>query len=225
MNAEGGHHSKTMAIAAVATLFLLVPTAGVGVYQIVRWWTEHGVSFTATAERHAFELPPPIRWKFEGVQIQTRETSTSELLKEAEDRKRYLATDEFLTVSLRNSGERPATNVRLLIGERPEVGMAYIKWDDGRTDFIEEFRNEIQLGDVPVEKSANISVWTIGSGPSKDILVAHDDGRDTIEVEKEQPRLSWWIVFLGLAAGAASGLVHQVISRALERWGWATKQE
>lgn len=95
----------------------------------------------------------------------------------------------YTTVSMRNAGNLPATNVRLQIGKN---GLAEVEWDDGRAETT-LFQTEIELGAIPIEKSVTLSIWTVESfGVDDSFLVIHDTGKETLYLASGNPRDGYW---------------------------------
>lgn len=101
-----------------------------------------------------------------GVQQGDRDT--------ASEWKNFQKLNALTITTIRNEGNLPATKVRVKFGEN---GIASVIWDDGKTT-LEEFKTEIELEDIPIDKTVVIKTWT--SFAPEEVSVVHSKGRKTV---------------------------------------------
>ncbi len=164
-------------------------------------------AITAAAKVNEFAVPdqqpvyvPPIRLlRIEDLEEEARQEPSRPGLKEEHNPLEELSTTLtkyrcYTTVSMRNAGDVPATNVRLQIGGD---GLAEIEWDDGKKETT-LFQTEIQLGAIPIEKSVTLSLWTTESfGENDSFLVIHDTGKDTLYLASGETDSVVWSLISG----------------------------
>ena len=159
-------------------IVLGAPSMVFSVVEIYGWITSSsGPNIIATAEQNNFSIPPVV------IKDLTKHYS-----READDAlvsfplglqvENYRRLKEYVTISIKNSGDLAAKDVRIQMNGR---GLAYVEWDDGEVAEV-EFNNDIDIGTIEIEKSLSVSAWTettIGQ-ESNNPLIVHSVGKQPV---------------------------------------------
>lgn len=148
---------------------ITVPYTLMGIYD---WFTKSsGPSFVVTATESTFALPPAL-WKM----IDTVASSDDgDGPKFERDWLNY-----YVLVTIRNAGDLPADDVRLVIGSEGSRGIAAIERSDGRTEAF-EYISSINVGKLSIEEVVKVSFWPRIGRPD-DLLLTHSTGRKDFSI-------------------------------------------
>jgi hypothetical protein len=168
--------------AAILASIVAISTVAYNVARLNQYFNPNAPDLVSSVTVSDFTLPP----SFWGELDEILATDKSVDLKE-----KYDSLESMMKISIRNAGNLPAKQVRLKMATG---GLAYVDWDNGESETI-PFDTELKLGEFPLEKSVEVTVWT-GSSPLS-LTVLHSTGKQNFQLYAEKgPPLSFWI-FMG----------------------------
>ncbi len=137
------------------------------------YWLAHssGPDIIATAQTSDFVLPDAL-WEYARKELAAAGKDEFEA---DEVRRGFKWLGSCVVVQIRNAGNLPADNVRVLItGAFGNKGLATIQRGSGTPRNV-EYTDEIKLGQLQIEDSVVVYMWPNGSSPNE-LTITHSTG-------------------------------------------------
>jgi hypothetical protein len=168
--------------AAIVAGLVAISTIAFNVTAIRQYFDLNSANLVASVSANNFKMPPSF-WD----QLAISSTEDAGLVTN------YSLLDSITTVSIRNAGNLPAKDVRLKL---ETGGLAIIKWDKEESETI-EFETTLPIGNLAIEKSAEVTIWTASTPLT--LTVLHSMGNEVLPLYREAlPPLWFWGFMIGL---------------------------
>jgi hypothetical protein len=213
---------------------LILTTLGslIGLY---KWWFPDRPTFGVQVQLEPVAIPEPfyeqLRELVNAVDIMKIDRDIREKVEKLPvvDPYRYRTLRRHISLSITNTGNRPAKQVELQIGRK---GVARIKMKDQTTKEI-EFTDRIPLNDLAIRETAKLEWWDDGSQPysgNDSVEICHDAGNQNVSLPRQYSGVTdaffsqtgfFGVILITLVATLVLAFVQALLSVAVNR----SKQE